>query len=104
VPGQWSGSTRRSTLPASWPKIRNHVLKRDGRVCQIRGPMCITLATEVDHVNSRDDHDVRNLRAVCQACHQDRSSSQGGTAAGQARRALLAARKRPPEGHPGVVG
>jgi 5-methylcytosine-specific restriction protein A len=99
--GQWQGSTRRGSLPPDWPRVRQSVLKHASRVCAIRGPMCIVTATEVDHIGSRDNHDRSNLRASCKPCHQDRSSSQGGQAAGRARRAMLVARKRPTERHPG---
>jgi 5-methylcytosine-specific restriction endonuclease McrA len=101
--GQWAGSTRRSTLPADWMRRRNHVLKRDQRMCRIKGPMCIGTATEVDHVGSRDDHRTEMLRAACHPCHLDRSSSQGGAALGQQRKKIAAARRRPPESHPGVL-
>lgn len=101
--GGWRDSTRRSTLPADWPRVRNHVLKRDGRQCRIAGPMCIGTATEVDHVGDREDHRPESLRAACSPCHLDRSSRQGAGASAQARRQIVAARKRPQERHPGLV-
>jgi 5-methylcytosine-specific restriction endonuclease McrA len=101
--GQWEGSTRRATLGPEFFRNRNRVLKRDGRVCQLRDAMCIGLATEVDHIGNREDHSEINLRAACKPCHQNRSSSQGGVAAGRARQAQIAARKRKPESHPGLI-
>lgn len=100
--GQWTGSTRRVTLPPDWPRIRNSVLKRDGRRCRINGPMCIGMASEVDHAGSRDDHRPESLRAACRPCHLSRSSGQGGAAAGRAARARAALKQRPQEGHPGL--
>jgi len=101
--GGWQGSTRRRTLPPDWMRVRNHVLKRDGRRCRIRDTMCIGVATEVDHVGDREDHRPEMLRAACGPCHQNRSSMQGGQAAGRARRAIVAARRRPAERHPGII-
>lgn len=97
----WQGSTRRVTLPKNWQAIRAKVLKRDGYLCQIRDPDagCLLRATEVDHVGSRDDHRLSQLRAACSPCHQRRSAQQG-----QAARAALAARgTRPAERHPGLI-
>lgn len=61
-------------------------------------------ATEVDHMGSRDDHRPESLRSACSPCHLLRSSGQGGAAAGRAARARAAAKRRPEEGHPGLVG
>lgn len=98
--GQWEGSTRRSRLPADWPKRRNQVLKRDGRICHVcRGPG----ADGVDHLTPGDDHGLDNLAAihhnVWPHCHRTKSSSEGGLAA-QAKRIP---RSRPAEKHPGLV-
>lgn len=96
-------SSRRSTLPPDWPKIRQRVLNRDRRQCQIRGPHCVRTATEVDHVGDRHDHSLEQLRSACTPCHTARSAQQGATASGTARRARVAARRRPQERHPGVL-
>ena len=101
--GQWETSTRRSTLPPDWCRVRNHVLKRDGRLCRIQGPLCIGTATEVDHTGDREDHRPEALQAACNPCHQAKSSAQGGQDAGRARRERVAARKRAPERHPGIL-
>ncbi len=101
--GQWAGSTRRETLGPEFFRNRARVLRRDGRMCQLRDPMCIGVATEVDHVGDRMDHREANLRAACKPCHQNRSSGQGGAAAGRVRKQIAAARKRKPEAHPGLL-
>lgn len=102
--GQWQGSTRRVTLGKTYHRNRALVMRRDGRRCQLRTPgICIGAATECDHVGDRLDHSVENMRAACHPCHLDRSSRQGGQAAGQARKARAAARFREPERHPGLL-
>jgi 5-methylcytosine-specific restriction endonuclease McrA len=77
--------------------IRRRVLRRDGHRCQIKGPGCTGIATDVDHIGDRHDHSEANLRAVCGWCHRQRSAAQGHAR----QRALKQARKRPPERHPG---
>jgi len=101
--GQWEGSTRRATLSPEFFRNRARVLRRDGRMCQLRDPMCIGVATEVDHIGDRLDHSEPNLRAACKPCHQNRSSGQGGVAAGRVRKQIVANRKRPEERHPGLA-
>jgi 5-methylcytosine-specific restriction protein A len=98
--GQWAGSSRRGRLPDDWPKIRNRVLKRDGRICHI----CHASGADgVDHVIPGDDHSEANLRAVHHNvepyCHRAKSSAEGGRAA-QAKRIP---RSRPAEKHPGML-
>jgi 5-methylcytosine-specific restriction endonuclease McrA len=93
-------SRRKATLPPDWPARRRAVLVRDKYQCQIRGPRCIGTANQVDHAG--DSHDHENLRAACEPCHADRSAQQGGSASTTARRARIAARKRPAERHPGL--
>lgn len=100
----YQGSTRRATLPKEWHRIRGHVLKRDGRQCQLRIPgLCIGTATDVDHINGRDRHVPENLRAACRPCHLRRSGEQGGAASGKAAQARAASRFRKAEAHPGVL-
>lgn len=102
--GGWQGSTRRVTLGKDYFRNRAFVMRRDGRRCQLRTPgVCIGEATDCDHIGDRLDHRPENMRAACKPCHQLRSSGQGGTAAGQARRARAASRFRPPEAHPGLL-
>jgi 5-methylcytosine-specific restriction protein A len=53
--------------------LRAWVLDRDRHACQIRGPRCTHVATEVDHIECRaDGGDVfapTNLRAACRPCN-----------------------------------
>ncbi len=65
---------------AEWRAIRGQVLSRDKCVCAICGKPG---ANEVDHITpkaSGGTDDLSNLRAVHKACHQHKSSSEGGTA------------------------
>lgn len=98
--GNWEGSTRRSRLPADWPKRRNQVLKRDNRICHVcRGPG----ADGVDHLVPGDDHSLDNLAAIHHNvephCHRTKSSREGG----QAARLKKIPRRRPSERHPGLL-
>lgn len=102
--GNWEGSTRRVSLGKEYFRARAIVMRRDGRQCRIRTPgLCIGTATECDHVGDRLDHSPENMRAACTPCHRDRSSQQGGQAAGVARKARAAARFRKAEDHPGLL-
>jgi 5-methylcytosine-specific restriction protein A len=106
--GSPSGSRRTTPLPPDWPAIRRRVLLRDAHRCQIRTPsICVdphgVRANEVDHIGPAGDHRDEMLRAACGPCHARRTGQQAGLAAGVRRRARAAARKRPPEPHPGIV-
>jgi 5-methylcytosine-specific restriction endonuclease McrA len=95
----WSSSDRAARLPGNWARLRLAVLKRDGYHCQIAGPGCTWLATEVDHIVPGDDHGLGNLQAVCTWCHARKT-------AGEAKRAqakVQAKGRRPTEQHPGVI-
>lgn len=74
------------------------ILRRDRYACQIRGPRCTGVATEVDHIRPGDDHSMSNLQAVCAACHSQKSAREGNAA----RARLRALRLRPAEKHPGM--
>jgi 5-methylcytosine-specific restriction endonuclease McrA len=56
------------------------ILARDSHACQIRGPRCTGVATQVDHVVALADGgahlDPLNLRAACATCSRGRA---GGT-------------------------
>jgi 5-methylcytosine-specific restriction enzyme A len=62
-----------------WRKVRQHVLERDERKCQLRLPGCRGRATEVDHIVDVAVggalYDPDNCRAVC-ACHRRRSNTK----------------------------
>lgn len=58
-----------------WRALRLLILRRDGGVCQIRGPHCTQIATTVDHIQPRQagGQDVaHNLRASCVKCNYAR--------------------------------
>jgi 5-methylcytosine-specific restriction endonuclease McrA len=60
-----------------WPAgLRQFILERDHRQCQIRGPHCSRGGTEIDHVVPREDggawFEPSNLRAACRPCNAGR--------------------------------
>ena len=88
----WTGSTRRSRLPADWAQRRAAVLTRD--------PICRHChqapATEADHIKAGDDHRLTNLQGLCLPCHLIKSSAEGHAAR------YAHPRRRPTEPHPGL--
>lgn len=95
--GGWAGSTRATRLPDDWPARRDAVLRRDRRVCQIQMPGCVDLATEADHIEPGDNHELTNLQAACYWCHGKKSSAEGNAA--RPRYSM----HRPAERHPGLL-
>lgn len=94
----WGGSTRRQRLPEDWEQnYRLPVLSRDRWLCQINGPGCMRVATDVDHIRRGDDHSRENLRAACSRCHNKKSSAEGNAQKAK----LKAQRRRPTARHPG---
>jgi 5-methylcytosine-specific restriction protein A len=75
---RYPSKSRRSRGPG-WNQRRARVLSRDGFECQLRGPRCAVLATEVDHVlnvaNGGTD-DMSNLVSACTPCHRDKSQRE----------------------------
>src|ERR1039458_8178731 len=65
-----------------WPQVRKQILARDSASCQIRGPKCTGLATEVDHIVSVEKggqwYEPSNLRASCRNCNQARVDRTNG--------------------------
>ena len=60
-----------------WPKgLRQFILERDGRVCQIKAPGCQIKAGDIDHVVGVAEggawFDESNLRAACGKCNRGR--------------------------------
>jgi 5-methylcytosine-specific restriction endonuclease McrA len=57
-----------------WSAVRQVVLDRDGRVCQIQLDCCTRVATQVDHIIAAADggahYDPENLRAACAPCNR----------------------------------
>ncbi|GAA1051362.1 hypothetical protein GCM10009569_34820 [Arthrobacter russicus] len=96
----WSGSTRKATLPPDWQQRRQAVFKRDGYQCtHIRhdtGQRCTQPATDCDHTGDRQDHRLQSLTSLCSYHHQGKSSSQGGKANKPIKET------RPQEQHPGL--
>ena len=89
----WTGSNRRSRLPADWPRRRAAVIARD--------PICMEChlrpSTEADHKQPGDDHRLANLQGLCLPCHLKKSSGEGHAAR------YRNPRRRPPEQHPGAA-
>ncbi|WP_093274296.1 HNH endonuclease [Saccharopolyspora shandongensis] len=88
----------RRFLPKNWPSLRRQVLKRDP-TCKLATPgICTGTSEEVDHIGSRDNHELTNLQGVCRRCHGRKTSQQGN----DAQAARKAARRNPRlGGHPG---
>jgi len=86
--------------PPGWTTTTKRILKRDARACYLRGPNCIGVATQVDHVISRgvggSDADS-NLAAICKPCHQEKTKAEA--TAGKQRHS----RRRPAARHPGLL-
>ena len=66
-----------------WRSVRQHVLERDGGVCQLRLDGCLTTASEVDHIADVTMGgavlEPDNCRAVCGPCHRRHTSREAGT-------------------------
>jgi HNH endonuclease len=59
---------------ARWQKLRRAILRRDGRLCQIRGRRCTGIATTVHHILPASTHphlfwEPSNLQAACKPCN-----------------------------------
>ncbi|RIT70423.1 HNH endonuclease [Mycobacteroides abscessus] len=75
------GAKRCSTT--EWKQQRIKCLQRDERKCQIRGPRCTVIATEVDHVIAvafGGTDELENLQAACHNCHATKSGREGRSA------------------------
>ena len=66
------GRGRGDLKTSRWKQTRKQILDRDAHECQIGGPRCTRIATEVDHVvpalHGGDDN-PGNLRAACKPCN-----------------------------------
>lgn len=89
--GRWKGNSatnRAEELPPDWPAIRQAVLERDGFQCVWKMPSgvrCPNDATDVDHIGSRHNHSMRNLRSLCSPHHAKRTAIQGAAEAAKLR-------------------
>jgi 5-methylcytosine-specific restriction endonuclease McrA len=105
MPSWGQGSTRNSRA------TRQEVLTRDHWECQLKYPGCVWAATEVHHVHSIAERQMRRADAtdpddaiaVCKPCHERVTAKQ--RQAGQMRvNAARKARKRLPHApHPGEI-
>ena len=98
----WSGHRTASsaiTKSARWKRVRAVVLERDGYACQLRGPRCTGVATQVDHARAiahgGDPFDPAGCVSVCQPCHSTKTAQDA--AAGRV------SERRPAERHPGML-
>jgi 5-methylcytosine-specific restriction protein A len=82
---------RTESLPPGWEVIRQRVLYRDGYRCtwfpgtDIAGTLyresyshpyrCTNKATDVDHIESNNNHSDNNLRSLCKQHHNEKTSS-----------------------------
>lgn len=95
----WTSSDRARRLPRGWASIRARILRRDRNRCRwplTYGGECGAPAGEVDHRDDPDDHGDANLWALCSAHHRAKTQAES-----RAARSPSAARRRPPEPHPG---
>lgn len=75
----------------AWQKRRERVMARDSGLCQIKGPACTVVASDVDHVTSKaaaraagwtndQIEDDSNLQAACRSCHKAKTAAERGGA------------------------
>lgn len=95
----WDRERHRRHLPPNWAAIRVQVLRRDNYECLL----CGDRATDVDHIGSRDNHKLYNLRSLCRPCHQHRTSKQGVKALNAGKARARKRLRRPVEKHPGLL-
>lgn len=75
-----TGTSTERGYGAEWRKLREHVMRRDKRLCQV----CmrsgkLTPATEVDHITPKakgGEDDERNLQAICTHCHAAKTARE----------------------------
>lgn len=83
-------------------KERERILERDNYRCQIQGPTCLSVATEVDHIDNTRNANYwrdRNKRSVCAPCHKAETQRE----AAEARKRREARGLFPAERHPGLA-
>lgn len=77
-PKAFFGNARKDSLPKDWTRRRNYILQRDKFICYICNRPG---ADSVDHVDGREDHSEKNLKAVHQNvepfCHRSKTAQEG---------------------------
>lgn len=97
----WTGSNRKSRLPADWERLRSVVLQRCSGRCQWveDGYRCPYPATDVDHITPGDDSSLENLQGLCGKHHLTKTGREA-RAVQEKLKSLL---RRPEEQQPGVI-
>lgn len=76
VSGQSVDAAGRRIYDHAWRQVRESILERDGRRCQIRADGCLGDADQVDHIvpvlEGGPRLDPANLRAACRPCNAGR--------------------------------
>lgn len=79
--------------------------RRDGSRCKVPlsdGSHCNEPAVDVDHIRRGDDHDLSNLRCICDWHHKAKSAREGAMAY-HAKIKRSKAKFRREEKHPGLL-
>lgn len=100
----WETSHRKSELPGNWAELRKQAKARAEGVCEwrdSRGVRCTRQGRELHHAGDKFDHDLVSLMWICTEHHKLETDAQG-KAAQHAK--YIAAKKRPGEAHPGILG
>lgn len=98
MPGFKSNRRTRTRGVPEW--LRKTVLKRDRGVCQIQGPDCTHVATQVDHiiaVSEGGKDKTANCQSVCEQCHKPKTQAEA------QRGRDRVSRKRPARQRPGSI-
>lgn len=97
----WEGSTRKSRLPADWPRLRQVVLRRCGMRCEWveDGFRCHNAATDVDHIIPGDDSQLSNLQGLCNPHHLTKTGRENAAA----RAEIKKLGRLPEEPQPGII-
>lgn len=92
-------STRRSQLPANWPKLRKVTSRRAGGQCEwiSEGARCTAPGTDCNHIGDRDDHNLTNLQWLCHPHHEIKTKAEAAAARHPG------SRKRPVKPHIGLI-
>jgi len=64
--------SNQSSRGKDWNTLRTLILERDNYTCMIKGKLCTTEATHVDHITPKDkggEDNEENLQASCLKCN-----------------------------------